>query len=407
MLRVIVLGSTGSIGRQTIEVAQHLNELHGRGESSRRIEVVGLSAGANGELLASQARELGVKFLGLCDASATFEAPAGAKVFRGADAAEQLVRSVDADMVVGAIVGSAGLPATLAAIERGMDIALANKETLVAAGALVIPMAREKGVRLLPVDSEHSAVWQCLPEDHCPPCQALGAIGRILLTASGGPFRTWSKEAIESATVEQALAHPTWSMGAKVTVDSASLTNKALEVIEAHWLFGVPGERIDVMVHPQSIVHSLVEFVDGSIVAQLGAPDMRTPIQLALTWPERAGGCSDRVDWSTLSALDFEPPDLDRFPALGLAYEAIEAGGVAGAILNAANERAVEAFLAGEIPFGEVSGLTGSAVRSLVARGEGEAPSLEQIMAADAEGRRFVEASLRPARAVAGSLKGR
>jgi len=260
---VILLGSTGSIGVQAIEVIEHLNREHAAGRYPVHHELVGLAAGSNATTLFEQARRLDLHDLALCDERAAKDAPEGCALRRGAGAAESLVREVDADLVIGAVVGSAGLPATLAAIELGRDVALANKETLVAAGELVVTAAARAGVRLLPIDSEHSAMWQSLPSSLCPPCQLGAEVARIIVTASGGPFRMWSKDRIEQATPEEALAHPTWSMGAKITVDCASLTNKALEVIETRWLFGVLGDRIDVVVHPQSIVHSFVEYADG------------------------------------------------------------------------------------------------------------------------------------------------
>jgi 1-deoxy-D-xylulose-5-phosphate reductoisomerase len=359
-LRVIILGSTGSIGTQTVEVIHHLNALPPSAGPTRPIQVVGLAAGNSETQVLEQARQLGVTNLAIArDGPARLD---GRTIHRGPDAAEQLVREVPCDLVVAAMVGFAGLPATLAAVELGRHVALANKETLVAAGGLVVPLAQRTGATLLPVDSEHSGVWQCLTSacglgasagsdrasgSAVPPFSCGSAISKIILTASGGPFRTWTHDQIRAATVEQALKHPTWTMGPKVTIDSASLMNKALELIEAHWLFGVEASRLSVLVHPQSIVHALVEFADGSVVAQLGAPDMKTPIQLALTWPHRPKGCSKRLEFATLSRLDFEPPDLHRFPALGWAVDAMSKGGTAGAILNAANEVAVQAFLPG------------------------------------------------------------
>ncbi len=303
---------------------------------------------------------------------------------------------VDADLVLAAVVGSAGLPATLAAVQMGRDVALANKETLVAAGALVVPAAKKSGAKLLPVDSEHSAIWQCLPWGDASPLVMGPEVRRVTLTASGGPFRSWDRERIERATVEEALNHPTWKMGAKVTIDSASLTNKALELIEAHWLFGLGVDRLDALVHPQSIVHSFVEYADGSILAQLGAPDMRTPIQVAVSWPMRTEGCSKRLDLMSMSRLDFEPVDTARFPSVSAAFEVIEAaarpdGATAGAVFNAANEAAVEAFLAGEIPFGRITALSRAAMDEV---GLGTMRTLEDAMEADREARRFVRARI-------------
>lgn len=413
--RIIILGSTGSIGTQTIEVVDHLNRLCDREEPRTRYRVVGLAAGRNGELLARQAAALGVRELAIGEDGVAL-AGVDARVRRGPEAAERLVREVECDLVLAAMVGFAGLPATLAAVELGRDVALANKETLVAAGELVIPAARRSGSRLLPVDSEHCGVWQCLGSDSaterwsdegfgCPPMMCGPSIARVVLTASGGPFRTWEKSRIDAATPKEALNHPTWSMGPKVTIDSASLTNKALEVIEAHWLFGVEAERIGVLVHPQSMVHALVEFTDGNVMAQLAPPDMRTPIQTALMWPARCAGVSRKVDWRNLTRLEFAEPDLERFPALGLGYEVIRRGGTAGAVFNAANEAAVEAFLMGHdvgpggggrarmcppirpISFGRIGELTAAAMREV---GVSPLGSLADAKAADAEARRFV-----------------
>lgn len=438
--RVIILGSTGSIGTQTLEVIEHLNGLHARGAWPMRYEVVGLAGGRNTELLFSQAARCGARHSAVnkLDSDAVrYAALSSTKesTRNGPEAAERLVREVACDLVVAAMSGAAGLPATLAAAELGRDIALANKETLVAAGSLIVPAARKSGSRLLPVDSEHSAVWQCLcgvcdvhghraaPETQsnppskiptitisphhaqtipaAPPLVLGDQIAKIILTASGGPFRTWSREQTYNATPEQALKHPTWTMGQKVTIDSASLTNKALEIIEAHWLFGVPAERIEAIIHPQSIVHAIVEMADGSCIAQLGAPDMRGPIQFALAFPHRPEGGHRRIPWHELRSLDFEPPDHERFPALGLAYRAIRDGGTAGAVLNAANEAAVDAFLApirnsaqsggsqrgAPLPFGRITELTAQAMDAL---GFHPVASLDDVLRADAAARAFV-----------------
>jgi 1-deoxy-D-xylulose-5-phosphate reductoisomerase len=355
--RLLILGSTGSIGTQTIEVVEALNATCRAEGREPAIQVVGLAAGANAHRLREQARRLGVRWTALASGAARD----GEATFMGPDAPLRLVREVECDVVLSAIVGVAGLEATLAAVELGRDVALANKETLVAAGELVIAAAAKSGARLLPVDSEHSGVWQCLARGRgeCPPRIDMSGVERVVLTASGGPFRAWSKAEIDHATPREALRHPTWSMGSKVTIDSASLMNKALEVIEARWLFGLDPGRIGVLVHPQSIVHAFVEMRDGSVLAQMGAPDMKTPIQHALTFPERCHGPASRLDLSTLARLDFEPPDLTRFPALRFAYDAMERGGTAGAILNAANEAVVDAFLRaeGRIPFGRLAPL--------------------------------------------------
>jgi 1-deoxy-D-xylulose-5-phosphate reductoisomerase len=295
----------------------------------------------------------------------------------------ELVTTTDADFVLAAIVGAAGLPATLAAVERGLDVGLANKESLVVAGAILMPLAAQRGGRLIPVDSEHSAIFQALQAGRRED------VRRIYLTASGGPFRTWTRERIESATLEAALNHPTWSMGPKITIDSATMMNKALEVIEAHYLFDLPVEQIEVLVHPESIVHSMVEFRDGSLIAQLGAPDMKTPIQYAMTFPRRVVGVGATLSWSEARSLHFEPPDFERFPALRLGFQAARAGGSSGAVLNAANETAVELFRAGRVGFGRIAAAceTVLARHRIIAR-----PALPDLLEADAWARREVVA---------------
>lgn len=379
---MIILGSTGSIGRSTVEAIEHLRQ-HGW-----QFEVVGLAARANAEELQRQAERLGVRETAL-------------ETRDGNGAALRLIERIArrGDLVVGAMVGAAGIAPTLAAIERGCDIALANKETLVAAGALVTAAAHRNGVQLLAVDSEHSALAQCLRAG-----RSVDEVRRVVLTASGGPFRRTSAAEMAEATPEAALRHPTWTMGRKVTIDSATMMNKALEVIEAHWLFGLESDRIAVLVHPQSIVHSLVEFVDGSVVAQLSPPDMRLPIQLALTWPERAEGCARRIDWPTLKTLEFESVDSARFPAVDLAGEVIRAGGTAGAILNAANEVAVEAFLDRRLSFMDIPTVVGAALTALPVQA---ATTLEAVMQADTQARawasdRIGSSSRRPAPAPLG-----
>lgn len=379
--RMIILGSTGSIGRDALEVARALGD---------EVEIVGVAAGANWRLLAQQVREFRAPCVALSDGNGgddlRRECPAGVKVWSGPDAAVDLVRHTDADLVLSAIVGAAGLPATLAAVERGMDVALANKESLVVAGALLIPLAKQSGSSLIPVDSEHSAVFQAMQSGRAE------EVSRIYITASGGPFRTWSPERIAEATLDEALNHPTWDMGPKITIDSATMMNKALEIIEAVWLFGVPPEKVEVLVHPESIVHALVEFCDGSVIAQLGAPDMKTPIQYAITYPRRLPGPSRRLDWREVRSLNFEPADPRRFPALTLGYDAAKRGGSAGAALNAANEAAVELFRAGRIRFGQISELTEQVYR----RHEYvEQPTLDDLMACDAWARQEVRACCR------------
>jgi len=279
-------------------------------------------------------------------------------------------------------VGAAGLAPVIAAAKAGKTIALANKEALVVAGSIVMPTAKQNGATIIPVDSEHSAIFQALRAGEEK------EIRKIILTASGGPFRTWSKEKIENATVEQALAHPNWKMGPKITVDSATMMNKALEIIEAHWLFGLPADKIEVLVHPQSIIHSMIEYVDGSVIAQLGTPDMRTPIQYALTHPNRLDGCSSRLEWSKIKEMTFEQPDDNRFPALELGYEVIRLGGTAGAVVNAANEIANELFRGQNIRFGEIVHRVQVVLERHKRSGFVAEPSLEELLEADAWARK-------------------
>lgn len=355
--RIIVLGSTGSIGVNTLEVVSHMATI---GRSHR---VIGLAAGRNASLLQAQASVYQPEVVALADEAAAAGWSGHGTCLCGPDAARQLVERVarPGDMIVAAIVGAAGLEAVLEGIHRGCDIALANKETLVAAGSLVMPAVEAAGVSLIPVDSEHSAIFQCL--------HGLGRgaveIKRIVLTASGGAFRGRSRSDIVDATVDEALAHPTWSMGRKITIDSATLANKALEVIEAHWLFGLEADRIDAIVHPQSMVHGFVEFQDGSVLAQAGPPDMKTPIQYALTWPDRVEGCARTLDWSTLREMTFDAIDHHAFPMISLGWDVIRRGGTAGATFNAANEAAVELFLCGDIRFGGISDLVTAACAEL------------------------------------------
>ncbi len=332
-LRVLILGSTGSIGTQALEVIA---------ANPDRFEVVGLAAGGgNPELLARQRAETGVSRIAVADPAAADRV--GEVTFVGADAATRLVEDTEADVVLNALVGALGLEPTLAALATGARLALANKESLVAGGPLVLKAARPG--QIVPVDSEHSALAQCLRSG------AADEVARLVLTASGGPFRGWSAAQLESVTPEQAGAHPTWSMGPMNTLNSASLVNKGLELIETHLLFGIPYQRIDVVVHPQSIVHSMVTFVDGSTIAQASPPDMKLPISLALGWPQRVAGSAAACDFSTASTWDFEPVDSAVFPAVDLARRAGETGGCMTAVYNAANEEAAEAFLAGRIRF--------------------------------------------------------
>lgn len=389
--RLVVLGSTGSIGVNTLNVVQHLNAIAKNGD--KRFAVVGLAARRRVDVLIDQARRFNVPAVAVADRPAATEVQRllpDTHVFAGHDAAERMMNELDATDLSAAVVGSAGLPATLSGIRRGMRIGLANKETLVAAGEMVKPLVRRHEATLIPVDSEHSAIFQCLASDPAKRSR----IKRIVLTASGGPFRKADKRALQNATVEEALNHPTWNMGKKITIDSATMVNKALEIIEAHWLFDLPPEKIRVIIHPQSVVHSFVEFEDHSILAQLGPPDMQTPIQYALTYPDRAVGCSQALDWSTLSTLAFEQPDVDRFPSLALAYHVIRAGGTAGAIFNAANEAAVGAFLNRQIRFGRIVELVTEALSAIERK---TIDSLDTVLEADRQARTFVNERIRQA----------
>lgn len=300
--------------------------------------------------------------------------PPQVDVLVGAEHIPAVVSAPEVDIVLSAIVGRAGLEGTWAALAAGKTVALANKETLVIAGPLVMELAKQKGAKIIPVDSEHSALFQILES------QPKESVKRVILTASGGPFRTHSPEQLARVTVAEALSHPTWQMGKKITIDSATLMNKALEIIEARWLFDLSPDQIGVIIHPQSVVHGLVEFVDGSVLAQMSPPDMRLPIQLALTWPERRPCIARKLDWSSLVRLEFEPPDLERFPAIGLGIKVATVGGTAGAVLNAANEVAVEAFLRGQLKFSEIVPLCR---RALELHPFDAHPTLEQLLALD------------------------
>jgi len=353
---VVILGSTGSIGTQALDVLSHHRDEY---------RVVALAAGRNTELLARQAAE--------------FDVPAGMAraCADDPDVLAELASLPDADVVLNAVVGFAGLPATLAALNSGKRLALANKESLIAAGPVVAKARASGGGEIVPVDSEHSAVWQCLRGGRA------SEVHRIVLTASGGPFRGRTREQLREVTIADALAHPTWNMGAKITVDSSTLMNKGLEVIEAHELFDVGFDRIDVVVHPQSVVHSMVEFCDGATIAQLSMPDMRLPIALALGAPDRLPVPYGAIDWSTLGRLDFEVPDLETFPCLALAYEAGRLGGTAPAILSAANEIAVEAFLGERIAWTEIAAV----VAEVLSDGAGTADEVGDVLEADRRAR--------------------
>jgi 1-deoxy-D-xylulose-5-phosphate reductoisomerase len=373
---IALLGATGSIGRSTLDVARHLGD---------RYRITYLTANRNIELLRrqiAQVRPRGVVVMDEADArTLRSELDGSTEVLSGEEGLLEIVSRADVDLVLSALVGFAGLKPTLRAIDAGKEIALANKETLVVGGALVMARVRARGVRLLPVDSEHSAILQCLQGEE------RGSIDRLLLTASGGPFLHLDRSAFASITPEQALHHPTWRMGRKITIDSATLMNKGLEVIEAHWLFDIPRERIEVIIHPESIIHSMVEFADGSIKAQLGIPDMRLPIQYALTFPARPPAPHARIDFAALKQMTFGAPDLEKFRCLELAYQALESGGTAPAVLNAANEAAVELFLEHRLPF---AGIPAVIEDALAAHTVVPADSVESLVAADAEARTFV-----------------
>ena len=380
MKRLLILGSTGSIGTQALDVV---------GRAKDEFEIVGLSAGTAHEDLIAQARAHGVTRIALSDpdaAARAAEAWTEGEVLRGPEGLVRLVAEADADLVLNAIVGSAGLGPTIVALTEGIDVALANKESLVVGGELVTALAEATGAQLIPVDSEHSALHQLIAGERA------GTVERLVITASGGPFRGRTRAEMEDVTVEQALRHPTWAMGGKITIDSATLMNKGLEVIEAHHLFGTPYDRIDVVVHPQSIVHAMVSLIDGATLAHLGLPDMRVPIAYALHHPERVDVPVARLDLAQVGALTFEPPDLDAFPCLRLSREAAEAGGTGPCVLNAANEVAVHAFLGGRLGF---MGIAEVIERTLERVPATRVHAFESLYAADAE-----------ARAVAGELVG-
>ena len=373
--KVVLLGSTGSIGTSTLKVAQEIPE---------RMEVVALAAANSVEALAQQVHETGVKHVGIYnpekEEALRNAVPSDVKIYVGLEGLVELSQLADADMVLVAIVGTAGLHPALAAIEAGKDLAVASKEILVMAGELVMRAAREKGVNVLPVDSEHNAIFQCL-EGHQGSNKE---ISRLILTASGGPFRTMEKDLLEHVALEQALKHPTWEMGQKITIDSATLFNKGLEMIEARWLFDVEMERVDVIVHPQSIVHSMVEYVDGSILAQLSTTDMCFPIQYAVTWPERLPNKLKPLNFAELATLEFEAPRRVDFPAIDLAVRAGIKGGTLPAVYNAANEVAVEAFVNGRIGFTDIWKVVEQTMdRHVWSKGE----TLEELIEADKQAR--------------------
>jgi 1-deoxy-D-xylulose-5-phosphate reductoisomerase len=368
--RLIILGSTGSIGRKTLEVVSDFPE---------SFEIVAISSNSSLDLLERQAQKFSPRAIAVCDSRLSNEteaiaAASGARAHIGPGSLLELVSEYDADMIVVATVGFVGLAPTLTAIERGITVGLANKEVLVTAGEIVMQRALDKSVRILPIDSEHNAIFQCMNGS------SGSAIRRVMLTASGGPFRGWNREKMSQIKREDALRHPTWNMGPKITIDSATMMNKGFEVIEGMHLFGLPVEKIEVVVHPQSTIHSMVEYVDGSILAQLGVTDMYFPIQNVLFYPQRVLNKFESLDFGKLSQLTFFPPDVESFPCLGYAYEAAKAGGTYPTVLNAANEMAVARFLAGEISFLRIAEI----IRSALDEHEScSCHDLQQIQAAD------------------------
>ena len=367
--KVIVLGSTGSIGRSALDVLAGLKD---------DWDVVGLAAGSRWRQLADQAVQLHPQAVAIRDDAnvRALESSLNGQttVMTGADAMVRLVDEVACDCVVSAVVGAEGLPATLRAVEQGRRIALANKEALVVAGSILMPLAEKTGAEIIPVDSEHSAIFQAMQAGRS------ADVRKVYLTSSGGPFRTNSEAEMDDITLEDALRHPTWEMGPKITIDSATMMNKALEIVEAKWLFGLDSEQIEVVIHPESVIHSFVEFCDGAMIAQLGSPDMRTPIQYALTYPKRRACPSKRLKLSELGQLNFHPPDPERFPALRMGHEAANRGGTFGVVLNAANEAAVRLFRDGAIHYRDIARIT----ETVLGKHEFHpSPTLQQLMAMD------------------------
>ena len=376
---IAVLGSTGSIGVQALEVARNLG-----------IRVCALTANSNIDLIETQAREFKPQLISVGNSALALELDRrlgglGIEVHHGIEGLKAAASISEADTVVTSVVGIAGLIPTMEAIRHGKNIALANKETLVTAGSIVMAEVAAHGVSIFPVDSEHSAIYQCLAGNR------LQDVNKLILTASGGPFRGKTRAELETVTVAQALKHPNWSMGSKITIDSATLMNKGLEVIEACWLFGFTSDRIKVVVHPQSIIHSMVEYVDGSVIAQLGSPDMRIPIQLALTWPERAINVFSRLDLLRCGHLTFEEPDMGTFACLALAFEALKAGGTMPAVMNGANEIAVELFLKEKIGFCDIPRLI---EKTMQAHSVNTMPGLDDIIEVDGWARKMVGGSI-------------
>jgi 1-deoxy-D-xylulose-5-phosphate reductoisomerase len=376
MKKVLVLGSTGSIGVNTLNVIRNFPD---------RFKITALTVNSNTELLIEQVNEFKPELVVITDDSVSNELkkhiPANCTILSGADGLVKAASDTDYDILVGAMVGFAGLSPTIEAIKRGKRIALANKETLVVAGEIVIKYCNDFGAEIIPVDSEHSAIYQCLMGEN------KDDVEKLILTASGGPFLNKDKSFFDKATVDEALNHPNWKMGNKVTIDSATMINKGLEVIEAHWLFGLPTEKIDVVIHPQSIVHSMVQFKDGSIKAQMGLPDMKLPIQYALSFPDRLENDFPRTDFLALETLNFYKPDFNKFESLKLAFEALETGGTAPCILNAANEVAVEKFLNRQIKFSHITMLIQKALEKI---GNHQSPDLDTIFECDRATREFV-----------------
>ena len=369
--RIAILGSTGSIGKSALSVVKNLDGF----------EAWAISGMSQMELLEQQAKEFSPRFVVAADDSLNHQITAAdfangdtTELLTGRQGLIQIASAPEVDIVLAAIVGFAGLESAMAAVKCGKQLALANKETLVVAGHLITSLAKESGTKILPVDSEHSAIFQAMQAGKEK------EVSKVILTASGGPFRSAPKESLSSVTVEQALDHPTWEMGQKISIDSATMMNKALEIIEAKWLFGLAADQIEVVIHPQSLVHSMVTFADQSTIAQISPPDMRLPIQYAFTWPDRVPGPAPAMDWSQACQLDFMPPDFDRFPALRLGFEVAEKGGSSGAVVNAANEAAVDAFLKSELSFTDIV----TACREVLEHHNFEAhPSFEQLVAAD------------------------
>ena len=377
MKKIAILGSTGSIGTQTLEVVR----------ANKDIEVTALAAGSNIDLLEKQIREFSPKIAAVWNEEKAKELKdrvrdLDIRVESGMDGLLAVATELGAEIVVTAVVGMIGIRPTIAAMNAGKDIALANKETLVTAGHIIMSLAKEKHVRILPVDSEHSAIFQSLN------CETGNKIHKILLTASGGPFRGWTREQMKGVQVEDALKHPNWTMGRKITIDSSTMVNKGLEVMEARWLFGVEMDQVQVVVQPQSVIHSMVEYEDGAVIAQLGTPDMKLPIQYALYYPERRFLAGDRLDFAKLAQITFEAPDFENFHGLSLAYKAGRRGGTLPTVFNAANERAVQKFLDREIGYLTITDMIEAAMEHHTVK---ENPTVEEILAAEQETYDFIE----------------